>query len=70
MDTTFKSPDSRHDVHRVACLDCHPKGVPKKRMESLYPPDKSNIPGGNAGVPAEQSEDKLNELILPEGRRP
>ena len=31
MDTTFKSPDSLHDVHRVACLDCHPKGVPKKR---------------------------------------
>jgi len=30
MDTTFKSPDSLHDVHRVACLDCHPKGVPKK----------------------------------------
>jgi hypothetical protein len=29
MDTTFKSPDSRNDVHRVACIDCHPKGVPK-----------------------------------------
>jgi hypothetical protein len=28
MDTTFKSPESRNDVHRVACLDCHPKGVP------------------------------------------
>jgi hypothetical protein len=31
MDTTFKSRDSRHNVHRVACLDCHPKGVPKKK---------------------------------------
>ena len=31
MDTTFRSPDSLHDVHRVACLDCHAKGVPKKR---------------------------------------
>jgi hypothetical protein len=31
MDTSFKSPDSPHDVHRVACLDCHPKGVPKKK---------------------------------------
>ena len=31
MDTTFKSPESPHDVHRVACLDCHPKGVPKKK---------------------------------------
>jgi hypothetical protein len=32
MDTTFKSPESRNDVHRVACLDCHPKGTPRKRM--------------------------------------
>jgi hypothetical protein len=31
MDTTFKSENSVHDVHRVACLDCHPKGVPLKR---------------------------------------
>ena len=31
MDTTFKSPESPHDIHRVACLDCHPKGVPKAR---------------------------------------
>ena len=30
MDTTFKSPQSPHDVHRVACRDCHPKGVPNK----------------------------------------
>lgn len=29
MDTTFKSPESPHDVHRVACADCHPGGVPK-----------------------------------------
>jgi len=31
MDTTFKSTESRHDVHRVACLDCHPAGVPRKK---------------------------------------
>jgi len=31
MDTTFRSPDSPHDVHRVTCEDCHPKGVPKRR---------------------------------------
>jgi hypothetical protein len=31
MDTTFRSPDSRHDVHRMACLDCHAKGVPRKK---------------------------------------
>ncbi|HXY41959.1 MAG TPA: cytochrome c3 family protein, partial [Vicinamibacteria bacterium] len=32
MDTTFKSSQSRHDIHRVACLDCHPAGVPKKKI--------------------------------------
>jgi hypothetical protein len=31
MDTTFKSSESRHDIHRVACLDCHPAGVPKRK---------------------------------------
>jgi len=31
MDTTFRSRTSRYDVHRVACLDCHPKGVPAKK---------------------------------------
>ncbi len=31
MDTTFKSADSRNDVHRVACVDCHAKGVPKRK---------------------------------------
>ncbi len=38
MDTTFKSPDSLHDVHSVACLDCHPKGVPKKRTPAAGGP--------------------------------
>jgi hypothetical protein len=38
MDTTFKSPESLHDVHRVACLDCHPKGVPKKRTPTADGP--------------------------------
>lgn len=32
MDTSFKSADSRHDIHRVACADCHPKGVPPKLL--------------------------------------
>jgi hypothetical protein len=31
MDTTFSKPDSRHNIHRVKCQDCHPQGVPKKR---------------------------------------
>ncbi len=33
MDTTFKSRESRNDVHRVACIDCHPKGVPQKKAK-------------------------------------
>ena len=31
MDTTFRNPKSAHDVHRVKCLDCHPKGVPRRK---------------------------------------
>mgnify|MGYP005842812091 FL=1 len=32
MDTTFKDPKSRHNVHFVKCADCHPKGVPPRRQ--------------------------------------
>ena len=32
MDTSFLNPKSRHDVHRVKCGDCHPKGVPPRRI--------------------------------------
>jgi hypothetical protein len=31
MDTTFKSPESPHNVHFVTCIDCHPQGVPAKK---------------------------------------
>jgi hypothetical protein len=31
MDTTFRSRDSRHDVHRVSCVACHPGGPPRKK---------------------------------------
>jgi hypothetical protein len=30
MDTTFASPDSRHNIHWVKCADCHLKGVPRR----------------------------------------
>jgi len=30
MDTTFKSPKSRHNIHFVKCLDCHPRGVRRR----------------------------------------
>lgn len=31
METTFRSKDSRHNIHWVKCADCHPRGVPKRR---------------------------------------
>jgi hypothetical protein len=31
MDTTFFDKKSRHNIHWVACADCHPKGVPPKK---------------------------------------
>jgi cytochrome c554/c'-like protein len=33
MDTTFRSADSKHDVHRVKCEDCHPGGAPQKKKK-------------------------------------
>ena len=39
-------------------------------MESLYEPGKAKIPTWKEGLVAEQAEDKANELVLPEGRRP
>jgi hypothetical protein len=36
MDTTSKDAKSKHNVHFVACADCHPKGVPRRpRAQSL-----------------------------------
>ncbi len=31
MDTTFKDKASKHNIHFVKCVDCHTKGVPKKK---------------------------------------
>jgi flavin-dependent dehydrogenase len=39
-------------------------------MESLYPPGKVPIPKWDAGTPADQTDQKANELMLPEGRKP
>lgn len=30
MDTTFRSAMSKHNVHTMKCIDCHPNGVPKR----------------------------------------
>ena len=34
MDTTFLSTKSKHNIHFVKCIDCHPKGVPKKKQQA------------------------------------
>jgi flavin-dependent dehydrogenase len=39
-------------------------------MESLYPPDKKKIPAWSAGAAPEIASNKVNELYLPEGRKP
>ena len=39
-------------------------------MESLYPPAKAAIPSWDAGMPSDAAADKMNELMLPEGRKP
>lgn len=31
MDTTFLSPQSKNDIHRVQCTDCHSSGVPRRK---------------------------------------
>ena len=31
MDTTARSRQSAHDIHRLHCTDCHPGGAPKKK---------------------------------------
>lgn len=34
MDTTFAAADSKHNIHRVKCVDCHPQGVPRNKQEN------------------------------------
>lgn len=36
MDTTFKSSQSPHNIHRVKCTDCHTHGVPKRREVAAH----------------------------------
>jgi Cytochrome c3/Cytochrome c554 and c-prime len=31
MDTTFKDKASKHNIHSMKCIDCHEKGVPKRK---------------------------------------
>ena len=36
MDTTFRDPKSRHNVHTVKCIECHPSGVPRRPRSSQH----------------------------------
>ena len=38
-------------------------------MESLYPAGKKAIPTWKEGTPPDQAPNKVNELVLPDGRR-
>ncbi len=38
MDTTFRSPESRHNIHRVTCADCHANGVPTRTIKVATAP--------------------------------
>ena len=40
MDTTFLSTTSKHNIHTVACLDCHPQGIPAKARLDGPGPDR------------------------------
>ena len=46
MDTTFNSTASGHNIHTVKCADCHPKGIPAKRVRSDGAPPLHAIGGG------------------------
>ena len=67
-----KYPDLRGTITDILIGDLFTDKVDKvwEPMESLYPPDKKPIPTWDAGVPADQTDTKKNELMLPEGRRP
>jgi hypothetical protein len=39
MDTTFFNKQSAHNIHFMKCLDCHPKGIPPKRVKPFNSAD-------------------------------
>jgi hypothetical protein len=65
-------PDLRGTVTDLLIGDLFTGRVDKvwSPMESLYEPGKPPIPPWDAGAPPEIAQNKVNELILPEGRRP
>ena len=65
-------PDLRNTVTDILIGDLFTDRVDKvwAPMESLYEPGKTPIPSWFAGTPADQTGDKANELVIPEGRMP
>jgi flavin-dependent dehydrogenase len=65
-------PDLRGTITDLLIGDLFTERVDKvwQPMESLYRPGKSPILPWHEGTPAEALQEKANELILPEGRRP
>ncbi|MCM3880484.1 MAG: tryptophan 7-halogenase [Vicinamibacterales bacterium] len=65
-------PDLRGTITDLLIGDLFTDRVDKvwQPMESLYQPGKSAILPWHEGTPGESLQEKMNELILPEGRRP
>jgi hypothetical protein len=65
-----KYPELRGTVTDLLIGDLFNDRVDKvwEPMESLYAAGKAPIPAWTEGTPAEQLQDKANELILPAGR--
>jgi flavin-dependent dehydrogenase len=62
-------PDLRGTVTDLLIGDLFTDRVDKvwQPMESLYPPDKKEIPSWNAGSPQDEAPQKTNVLVLPDG---
>jgi len=71
-DFVRRYPDLQGTVTDLLIGDLFTERVDKvwEPMESLYGPGKAAIPSWDAGTPAETATDKVNELLVPEGRKP
>jgi hypothetical protein len=65
-------PELRNTVTDLLIGDLFTDKVDKvwQPMESLYAPGKMRLMTWREGTTEEQSNQKANELVLPEGRRP
>lgn len=63
MDTTFKSTKSPHNIHSVKCIDCHTKGVPRKK------PKGARVPGGSSANGKLSRDELQGDLLQADFRR-